>query len=336
MNIIRSLRLIGLMVVIAAFGVSAVAQNKEPALTPQSSCSRDNVLSLIHRQVDLSKTIDSDAKRITLNLRAADLMWTAEQAEARATFTDAFDLATRLFKEKGAADTSDGRLRVQGVDHRYTVITAIAKRDSAWARKLSRQILDEEAAAEAAKAEDQAAKEKAETNPQAARTSEKLMGIALGLLGADQQTAMQFARSTLQYPATLYTPFFLFKLSESNRSLADQFYTEALAAYSRAPMDQFLYLSSYPFAANREIGEMPMWTTYQVPNGLAPNPTLQRLFVATLLGRARELIQNPVTPRAGTRWTEQSQVFMALSRVEPLIAASQPDIAAQIAEEIGR
>jgi hypothetical protein len=330
---VRLLKLSVLLLAVAGLSADALAQNKEPAINPQSSCSRDNALNIIQRQIDLGRTIDSDAKRISLTLRAADLMWPAEQDKARATFSDAFDVAARLFKEKGAPDSSDGRLRVQGTDYRYTVITAIGKRDSAWARKLSKQILDEEA--EAAKAEAEAAKEKSESNAQAARTSEQLMNVALGLLATDQQSAIQFARSSFSYPATMYLPFFFFKLSEANRSLADQFYVEALNSYSRVSMDQFLYLSFYPFAANREIGEMPMWTIYQAPSGLAPNPALQRLFVSTLLGRARDLIQNPVTPKVGTRWTENSQVFMALSRVEPLIANSWPDLAAQVAEARG-
>jgi hypothetical protein len=308
----------------------AQAQNREPAINPQSSCSRDNALSIIQRQIDLGKTIDSDPKRIALTLRAADLMWPAEQDKARATFSDAFDIATRLFREKGAPDTNDGRLREQGTDYRYTVITAIGKRDAAWAQKLSQQILDEEA--EAAKGDAEAAKEKAESKEQVTRTSEKLMNVALGLLATDQQSAIQFARTSFRYPATMYLSFFFFKLWEANRTLADQFYAEAVNAYGRSPMDQFLYLSSYPFAANREIGEMPMWTIYPVPNGLAPNPALQRLFVSTLLGRTRELIQNPPPPQAGIRWTENSQLFMALSRIEPLIANSLPDLAPQVAE----
>jgi hypothetical protein len=155
------------------------------------------------------------------------------------------------------------------------------------------------------------------------------------MLATDQQSAIQFARTSLRYPATMYLSFFFFKLWEANHTLADQFYAEAMNAYGRSPMDQFLYLSSYPFAANREIGEMPMWTIYGVPNGLVPNPALQRLFVSTLLGRARDLIKNPPTPKAGTRWTENSQVFMALSRVEPLIANSLPDLATQVAEARG-
>jgi len=330
---VRLLRLSVLLLASAGFSASALAQNKEPAINPQSTCSRDNALNIIQRQIDLGKTIDSDAKRISLTLRAADLMWPAEQEKSRVAFSDAFDIAARLFKEKGAPDSSDGRLRVQGTDYRYTVITAIGKRDSAWARKLSKQILDEEA--EAAKADAEAAKEKAGSSAQAARTSEQLMNVALGLLATDQQSAIQFARTSFSYPATMYLSFFFFKLSETNHAVADQFYVEALNAYSRSPMDQFLYLSAYPFAANREIGEMPTWTIYTVPSGLAPNPALQRLFVSTLLGRARDLIQNPVTPKAGTRWTENSQVFMALSRVEPLIAGSLPDLAAQVAEARG-
>jgi hypothetical protein len=330
---IRPLRLSVFLLAIVGLAANGLAQNKEQAINPQSSCSRDSALSIIQRQIDLSKTIDSDAKRIALTLRAADLMWPAEPDKARATFSDAFDVATRLFKEKGAPDSSDGRLRVQGTDFRYTVITAIGKRDSAWARKLLQQILDEEA--EAAKVDAEAAKEKAASNAEATRTSEKLMNVALGLLATDQQSAIQFARTSFRYPATMYLSSFFFKLSEANRPLADQSYLEALNAYSRSPMDQFLYLSAYPFAANREIGEMPMWTIYTVPNGLAPNPALQRLFVSTLLGRARELIQNPPTPKAGTRWTENSQVFMALSRVEPLIANSLPNLASQVTEARG-
>ena len=332
---IRSLRWPICFLAILTLVPNARPQNKETAINPQSSCSRDSALGIIQRQIDLGKTIDGDAKRITLTLRAADLMWPADQGKARATFRDAFEVATRLFKEKGAPDSRDGRLIVGGIDYRYTAITAIARRDSAWSEQLMKQMLAEQTDAATAKAAEEAAKEKAETNPEATQTSASLMGIALGLVSSDQQTAVKFARSTLQYPATMFTSSFLFKLWEKNHTLADQFYTEALNAYARSPMDQFLYLSSYPFAANREIGEMPMWTIYSVPNGLTPNPALQRLFVATLLSRAHELIQNPVTPKAGVRWTENSQVFMALSRLEPLITNSLPDLAAQVAEARG-
>src|ERR1044071_5764330 len=97
--------LIYLPLCIAFLFGSTAAQDKPPKIAPPvSSCSRDGALDIVQRQIDLSKTIDNDAKRIALDLRAADLMWPAAQDKARATFSDAFDIAARLFKEKGAPD----------------------------------------------------------------------------------------------------------------------------------------------------------------------------------------------------------------------------------------
>src|SRR5258708_23563518 len=155
------------------------------------------------------------------------------------------------------------------------------------------------------------------------------------MIGSDQTTALEFARSSLRYPATLYLPLFLFKMWEANHTAADQFYAEALTAYAQAPMDQFLYLSSYPFAATREIGEMSATAYYQVPVGLAPNPSLERMFVLAVLSHARESIQNPDAAKSGSRFSDNSQVFMALSRLEPLIANSLPDLGPQLAEAKG-
>ena len=230
----------------------ANAQDKKPGPNaPTTTCSRDGALEIIQRQIDLSKTIDDDVKRLNVMLQAADLVWLYDQSKAHATFADAFEIANRTFKEKGDKDTNEGRLRLQGIDYRFRVISAIAKRDPAWGRQLLKQILDEEAQAAADKA--------MKDSSQAARTGEKIVSLATSLVGSDQTTALVLARNSLSYPAGIQLPFFLFKLAELNRTAADQFYLEALNAYARAPMDQFLYLSSYPFAEKREIGEMPIY-----------------------------------------------------------------------------
>lgn len=303
------------------------AQDKpQPVPTPLSTCSRDSALEIVQRQVDLSKTIDSDVKRIAVLLRAGDTAWPFEQDKARASFADAFEIATRNFKDKGDKDTRDGRLRVQGVDQRYRVITAIAKRDSAWARKLSKQILDEEAL----EAADKVAKDSSYPS-----TGDKLLTLARSLLESDRATALVFARNSLSYPASISLPGFLFKFAEVDRTVSDKFYLEALTVYAKAPMEQFLYLSSYPFAARRELGEMPVYSFYAVPAALTPNPALQRTFVTTLLGRARELIQNPSAAAPGKRYSEASQVFMALSRLETMMAGPLVDLSAALAEAKG-
>jgi hypothetical protein len=279
-------------------------QTKTEASAPASTCSRDTALGIIQRQIDLSRTIENDSKRIDLTLRAADLLWPHEQNQARATFTETFDLANRLYKEKGDAETREGNLRVQGIDYRYRVITAIAKRDAAWGRKLSQQILDDEARDAAEKT-----KEKDKDTAESVRTAEKLLTAASNVVETNSATALDFANRSLGYAASLQLPWFLYKLAATDRKLADQFYLQALNAYAHAPMDQFLYLSSYPFAANREIGEMPSYSYYPVPTGFAPNPTLQRAFVSALLGRAGELIQNPAAAQPSRRFSEATKFF---------------------------
>jgi len=317
----------GIPLFLACFLLQVAGQEKSQTVTPLSSCSRDSALGLIERQIDLTRTIDQDAKRVDLLLRAADLLWPLGQDKARAAFAEAFEVAKRDFKETGAKDTNFGRSRVQGIDYRYRVITAIAKRDSAWAKKLSKQILDEEA-------QDAADKPKKDSE-QAAQTAGSLLSTAISLVPSDQRAAVEFARTSLRYPATLSLPFFLFKLWEANHTLADQFYLDALTAYGQAPMDQFLYLSSYPLAASREIGEMPAWTIYPLPAGITPNPVLERAFVITLLGRARELVQNPASGRTEGRFSDSGQIFMALSRLEPVVASSLPDLSPALAEARG-
>jgi len=311
------------LLVFFCFLSQAAAQDKSQPTTPASSCSRDSALTIIERQVDLTRTIDQDAKRVDLLLRVADLLWPLEQEKARGAFSEAFEVARRDFKATGAKDTSFGRSLVQGIDYRYRVITAIAKRDSGWAKKLSKQILDEQA---------QQAVDKAQKESGEAQTASNLLGIAMALVPSHQTTALEFARSSLQYPATLTLPFFFYRMWEANHTLADQFYLEALNSYAQAPMDQFLYLSSYPLAANREIGEMPAWATYSLPAGITPNQALERSFVMTLLGRARDFARNPASVQTGYRFSDSGQIFMALSRLEPLIANSLPDLSAALAE----
>ncbi|MDX6406257.1 MAG: hypothetical protein QOH70_3712 [Blastocatellia bacterium] len=304
--------------------VSSLAQDKAQPPASPSSCSRENALEIIQQQIDLTKTFDDDAGRITVLLRAADLIWPYQQKRARATFSEAFEMAVRNFKEKGDKPLNEGRLMVQVPDRRYTVITGIAKRDPVWAAQLSKQILQEEAD----EARDKATKDKSQDT----RTGEKLLGAAAGLLASNPTTALSFASSSLSYPASIYLPMFLFKLSEVDRGAADHFYQEALMAYARAPMDQFLYLSSYPFARNREVGEMPTWTLYTIPAGAKPNLSLQRLFMRTLLERARNLAQDPVAPSPEAPWSEASQMFMALTRLEAEVAMSLPDLSGAVQE----
>ena len=112
---------------------SSWAQEKVQAPASPSSCTRDNALQIIQQQIDLAKTFDDDVRRIAVLLRAADLIWPYQQDKARVVFSDAFEVATRNFKEKGDKSRNEGRLLVGVPDQRYTVIGVIGKRDPDWA-----------------------------------------------------------------------------------------------------------------------------------------------------------------------------------------------------------
>jgi hypothetical protein len=296
---------------------------QSPKKPPVSSlCTRANALDNTRQQILSTRTFDQVVPRIAVLLRAADLLWPYEQDKALAAFMEAFELATQNYKEHGdqVRRSSESRFAAQLAvpDQRFNVIAALAKRDPAAARKLSEQMLKDDArdAAEKAIAGDKA---------RSSSTADKLLIVANGLLETDHNSAINFARASLRYPATIQLTQFFYGLAKVNRAAADQFYQEALAVYVAKPMDQFLYLSAYPFGNNRDAGEMPSYTFYQVPPGFVPNVELQRQFVLALLTRAQRTPEMAAQP--GSRGhTDHSQMWIALSRLEKQIQTNLPDI----------
>jgi hypothetical protein len=296
------------------------AQKKTEAAPVSSFCNQESALEIITQQLDDTKTFDDRVQRIAVLVSTADLLWPYQQEKARATFTEAYDLGEQEFKDKGDVIYREGKgLIAQKPDQRFSVINAIAKRDLAWARRLMEQMLIESA--------NELKEGPTKNEQQEIRTNEKLLGMALALVDSDQTAALSFAGSSLRFPATLYLPLFLYKLSALNRLAADAFYQDALRAYANAPMDRFLYLSSYPFGNDREAGEMPGYTIYKLPDAFAPSPALQRQFIQNLLRRAQQIIDNPVEPAAGRALSEPGQIWLALTNLEQQIAASLPDLA---------
>src|ERR1044072_1761965 len=125
-------------------------------------------------------------------------------------------------------------------------------------------------------------------------------------------------------------PTFLYQLAKSGRQLADQFYVEALNAYGAAPMDQFLYLSSYPFANKRDAGEMPGYTFYVIPEGFEPNSALQRLFVRALLARIEGAMDTPA--QETHLFSDHEQMRLALNRLETQVQSDLPEFADAFAQ----
>src|SRR5580765_3529721 len=89
-------------------------ESSPPARIKSSLCNRENALTIIQQQIDFTKTFDDDVPRITVLIRAADLIWPFEEGKARAVYVDAFDLATRHHNEKGDELTPYGRILIRG------------------------------------------------------------------------------------------------------------------------------------------------------------------------------------------------------------------------------
>jgi len=283
-----------------------------------SLCTRDNALDTTKQHILLTRTFDNPVQRIAVLLRAADLLWPHDRTTSIATFMEAFDLAVQNFKEKGdevqRTSSSQFAAAIPLPDQRFKVISALAKRDPARAQKLSEQLIHENDTREAVDAQSQR------------RTADKLILMAHGLASTDPPAAVSFARQSFRYPATLQLPIFLYELSKSGQQLADRFYVEALDAYRMAPMDQFLYLSSYPFGNTREAGEMPGYTFYAIPEGFTPNRALQRMFIQALLLRVNSAMETPVQEAPSYRYSDHANMWLALNRLEKHVQ-SEPDLA---------
>lgn len=311
------------VVLLAACCDVAAQDNSQREGIKSSLCTRDNALSIIQQQIDFTKTFDDDVARITILLRSANLLWPFNEKRARAAYAEAFELAIRNFKEDGDELMRDGKLLIRKSDQRYVVIGDIARHDSAWARRLTDQLL---------KDQDEEGKNRATRDlAQDISTAERLLTTARSLLATNQATAINFARSSLRYPATSHLSEFLYDLAGRDKSGADQFYQEALATYSSAPIERLLYLSSYPFGNNRDAGDMPGYVMYNVPADFTANPILQRAFVQTLLRRAQNLINDPSQISPGTRVADSDEIWLALTRLQGQIEKSLPDLALAVA-----
>jgi tetratricopeptide (TPR) repeat protein len=302
----------------------ALAQSKGEK---SSLCTQDNAFDMIKQQVDLTKTFNDGTRRIAVLIRAADLLWPYQQDKARAIFTEAFELAIENEKENEGKGPRSLILRLQTSDQRYVVIRAVAKRDSAWAKDLTRQVLKTDTPDGDASPTKDLIKDVV--------TAEKLLDSANQLISTDINAAFDLARASLNYPGSSALTRFLYRLAEINQQAADQFYIQVLAVYAKKPMREFLYLQAYPFALPDSLNT-PFFASYVVPANFVTNRSLQRQFVQVMLGRAQQALE--VSLDAADTYRNPSGILMpgkvhllqALMDVEPQVSRAFPDLLAPL------
>jgi hypothetical protein len=287
-------------------------------------CSTNNAVTLIQQQVDAAKLLDKTSSRIAVLVRAADVLWFQNEKKAREVFKEAFELAESDLKEslESQSGTVSGP-RIPPRDQRFVVIAAVAKRDRRWADELTNQVL---------RAENKEDPDQKGSQRNIAVAS-KLLESALLLLPGEIAAATMLAERSFAHPASLNLPIFLYKLSDSNQALADELYLKALNTYRAQSPNEFFYLSAYPFGSNREVVDLPSFALYKVPPRFVPNKLLQRLFMEAILTQAKAASQS--TAASGLDFRAIQQLWLALTRLEPQIANSQPELsqASQAARE---
>ena len=304
----------------------AHAQSKAGAKSPL--CTRDNALEMIKQQAEISKTLNDPTRRITVLIRAADLLWPYQQDKARLFFTEAFDLATEKEKEVEQKGSRSIILRMQTQDQRFVVITAVAKKDSAWAKELTLQLL--KAVSDSESASNRSTFENT-------LSANRLLDSASKLISIDTNAAYELFRASLNYPPSSALTRFLYKLAEVNQPAADQFYSQALTVYAEKPMGEFLYLQAYPFAW-RETLNTPIFSFYSVPPNFATNQSLQRQLVVVMLRRAQQALETQsdeadVYQNAyAHRLPGKVHLMHGLIKIESQVNATLPDLSGPLTQ----
>jgi hypothetical protein len=294
----------------------------------KSVCDEERAVLLAEKQVEEVSMLDQPQKQIAVMVRAADVLWNAQPASARKIFGDAFDLAEKLFKEKGDESRQEGRSLTLLPDQRFVVMRAIAKRDGGWAKQLAVRVAEE-----TRKQAELAASEAKTQTTYKQSVQDKVLNLAIVTAPLDKATATSLIRSTFSYPLSRSLPQALTTLGDLSQEDANQLYQEALRAYANAPINDLLYLSAYPFVRDRIIGPEMYMNGWNPPKNIQPTPALQQQFIETLLRRGEAILKTPEQQSGGMhRLPEASQLVIALHHLESIAAQFQPTYVTRISE----
>ncbi|HEX6183491.1 MAG TPA: hypothetical protein VFZ44_06240 [Pyrinomonadaceae bacterium] len=288
---------------------------------PTAYCDPSRAVALVQEQLSEAKAFDGAGRRLNILTRAADLLWPHEREAARDLFTQAYELAVKDFREHENDPAPQTFPFTPKPDQRFAVMTAIARRDPAWARRLAEEVAEERRRAAGQSAEASSAAERGTSG-----VAVKTLDLAQSLLPVDRGAALALARGTFRFPASYALMFFLFKLAETDRVAADTLFREALAAYDGRGAGDLAYLSVYPFALNREPAPVPVGVYYRPPPGFAPGAGLRELFLESLFRQVESVFKTPevARPEKNDGATEHELLLTLLTTLEPHIARTSP------------
>lgn len=274
---------------------------------------------IVEQQAAESKTIEETDKRIEVLARIADFLWTQNEPAARGYFAEAYQIAQYRFREKEVERTNEKKFVLLKPDYRFKVINAIIKRDSAWAKKLSDDILKE--------FDEKQEKDSSGANDALSESEvEKILNVAAGNAKDNPQLALSLVRRVMRYPLTASWYFNLYKMAGENQQLADAVYAELLNSHADAEVYRLLFLSAYPFSRDRIFGIEKHSLGMDVPANFSPNSQLKGQFLNTLFRRVLTLTPENTSESLHTHTPETAVALLAMNEIEPLVARQFPNL----------
>jgi hypothetical protein len=295
-------------------------------------CDQDFSKSLTAQLAVEGRSVNEPHKKIKIFIRLADFSWPIDEPAARSYFTEAYKAAVDNHREKGfesrAVSDDPKAVKVQVPDHRFEVIKAIAKRDAAWARRLTDEVMEEY---------DKSAKDR--KTGDRSREIQELLSFAGLAVESDPALAMYLYRRVMQYPLDYHWLYALYAAAGKDRSFADALYREMVSNYRTATPRRMLFLSAYPFSRSQIFGVAKLQYGTSIPDGFAPDRDLQRLFVETFLNRIIAFTENPqerTMPREDYHQPEPVHMASSLAELEPIIIQDLPFLLQRFGEARAR
>jgi rhodanese-related sulfurtransferase len=300
-------------------------ENQSKETTPKVFCDSARAVSLVEMQLSEAKMFADASRRLSVMTRAADLLWPYERDSAREIFQQAYDLAVKDFREHENDPEPKDSMAPPRADQRYIVMSAIGRRDAAWARRLAEAVAEEkrreaEQGTSAAKATDSGGWKPG--------LAENTLGLADSLLKTDREASLALVRSTFRQPASFLLVQYFYVLARADRAAADALYAEAVNAYRDGTASDLAYLAVYAFGLDREPGSVPLAYGYSPPDGFAPDPRLCDLFLEALFRQVETKFRTPEVAQTedSRATTEQGQLLMMLVMLEPVVARTRPAV----------
>lgn len=308
-----------LFILLILFSLNIYAQKPAENIQP---CDQDFARMLVEQQINEGKSVEETDKLIKIYLRSAEFLWKFDEPTARTYFAEAFNIAEKRFNEKGfekGEKSEKNQIGTYKPDYRMEVVKAIAKKDGKWAKQLSEKLLKEY----------EAAVKEREDNYDKDREVRDLLGIATESAETNPELSLYFFRRAMQYPLDSAWYWNLYATARKNKALSDQVYSELLRTYANENPQKLLFLSAYPFAANRIFGVDKYQYGSNAPDNLTPNPNFQIQFLNVFFNRAERMISNPdelyKSPEK-YRLAEISYIVSGLQDIEPIILQNHPNL----------